>query len=202
MSNGKVTYIAILRCNTPATFLTQYFKLSDLKVLSRGVIKSIAVFAAREIAGRIGTGENVVVEEDSFDVFARKWDVGVCVVCIAGKGYPERVAFSLIQLTFFEFISKFPNAGEEYTTDVNLGIPEIKALLHQYRDPAVVDAYTDVSNKVHKTLKIVHKTVADMLHNEETLEVLVNQSKDLSTRTKDVFAKSRRLKRRSCCYFM
>ncbi|KAK1938528.1 hypothetical protein X943_002091 [Babesia divergens] len=202
MSSGKVTYIALLRCNDPPTFLTQYVKLSDLKFLERGTVKSIAVFAAREISGRITPGENVVVSEEKFDVYAYRWDIGVCAVCICGKNYPERVAFSLLQLAFFEFISKYPDAGEEHTTDVNLPIPEIKALLQQYRDPAVVDAYTNVASKVQNTLHIVHKTVADMLHNEETLEALVNQSRDLSTRTKDVFVKSRKLKRRSCCVLM
>ncbi|EDO05140.1 Regulated-SNARE-like domain family protein [Babesia bovis T2Bo] len=202
MGVSKVMYFALLRCNEKPIFLLQYFKLSDLQILSRGTVKSVAVFTAREIAGRLNQGENVAVHEENFDVFAYRWDVGVCAICICGKGYPERVAFSLLQLAFFEFITKYPDAGIEHTSDVNLNIPQIKALVNQYRDPTVVDAYTNVSDKLQHTLEVVHKTIADMLHNEENLEALVNQSKDLSRKSKNVFVKSRKLKRRSCCAFM
>ncbi|GFE52656.1 Synaptobrevin like YKT6 [Babesia ovis] len=202
MGVSKVIYIAILRCDERPIFLTQYYKLSDLQLLSRGTVKSVAVFTAREIAGRVNQGENVAVHEENFDVFAYRWDIGVCAVCICGKGYPERVAFSLLQLAFFEFITQCPDAGVQYTSDVNLNIPQIKALFNQYRDPTVVDAYTNVSDKLQNTLNVVHKTIHDMLQNEDTLEALVNQSKDLSKRTKNVFVKSRKLKRRSCCVFM
>ncbi|GIX62308.1 SNARE protein, putative [Babesia caballi] len=202
MAANKVIYLALLRCNDPPTFLANYYKLSDLQFLARGTVKNVVVFAAREIAGRISPGENVVVHEDSFDIYAHRWDVGVCAVCVCGPGYPERVAFSLLQLTFFEFVSKCPDAGVEFKADKNLDIPEIKALLNQYRDPAVVDAYTNVADKLQNTIQVVHKTVAEMLQNEENLEALVHQSKDLSSRTKNVFVKSRKLKRRSCCAFM
>ncbi|GBE62648.1 Synaptobrevin like YKT6 [Babesia ovata] len=202
MVEAKVIYIALLRCNDPPTFLLQHYKLSDLKFLARGTAKSIAVFAAREIASRIGSGENVIVHEDKFDILAHRWDSDVCAVCVCGHGYPERVAFSLLQLAFFEFIAQYPDAGVQYNTDVKLNVPQIKALFDKYRDPKLVDAYTNVADKLQNTISVVHKTLADMLQNEETLEALVTQSKDLSTRTKNVFSKSRKLKRRSCCVFM
>lgn len=197
----RITYAGILRCNDTAIFLSQAHNLAHLSYLTRGHAKNIASFMAREIAGRIDTGlSNIDVE--GYDVYAYKWENGLCIICICNKGYPSRVAFALLQQIFFEFIEKYPDAGLQYTQDTNLSNSSIKALMHKYNNPLEVDALELVSERVQNTMNIVHKTVNDLLNNGETLEALVNQSKDLSTKTKDVFVRSKKLKRRSCCALM
>ncbi|EKX73449.1 conserved hypothetical protein [Theileria equi strain WA] len=201
MTTHRITYVGILRCNDTPIFLSQAHNLTHLSYLSRGYAKNISSFMAREIASRIDVGlSNIDVE--GYDVYAYKWENGLCIICICNKGYPNRVAFALLQQIFFDFIDKYPDAGLQYTQDINLNNSSIKTLMHKYNNPLEVDAFENVSEKVHNTMNIVHRTVNDLLNNGETLEALVNQSKDLSTKTKDVFAKSKKLKKRSCCALM
>ncbi|BAM40695.1 uncharacterized protein TOT_020000949 [Theileria orientalis strain Shintoku] len=201
MKKHKLTYVGVLYCGEEPVILAQSFNFSELPYFSRSQAKNLSVFTAREISKRVDEGfTGTTIEE--YAIYAHKWENGMCILCICDKEYPSRTAFALIQHSFFIFNEKYIYEELDLTKDNNLSLPELKELLLKYRAPEQVDMYENVFGKVQNTKNIVTKTVKELLNNEESLEALVNQSKDLSAKTKDVFAKSKKLKRRSCCALM
>ncbi|XP_951794.1 synaptobrevin-like protein, putative [Theileria annulata] len=201
MQKHNITYLGVLQCKEEPVVLTQSFHFSDLPYFSRSQAKNVSTFMARELSKRVDYGFTATTV-DEYLVYSNKWSTGLCILCICNSQYPARTAFGLLQHSFFIFNDKYCYEDLKFDNDLNLSLPELKELILKYKNPEAVDMYQNVYGKVQNTINIVHKTVKDLLNCEENLESLVNQSKDLSSRTKDVFAKSKKLKRRSCCSLM
>eukprot|EP01100_Stratorugosa_tubuloviscum_P001341 TRINITY_DN129_c0_g1_i1.p1 TRINITY_DN129_c0_g1~~TRINITY_DN129_c0_g1_i1.p1 ORF type:complete len:203 (+),score=63.66 TRINITY_DN129_c0_g1_i1:50-658(+) len=188
------------RRNEAPIVLTGSYEVSGYTFFQRGSMREAALFASREVVGRIKGGMVCSVEYQQYmcHVQVREAEGLACAV-ITDREYPQRVAFSLIASSFDQFFtlhSSNPSISSP-SSDLSLSSPSIDSLLSRYQQPEQADKIIKIQKELDSTKEILVQSIDQLLERGEKLEDLAQRSNDLSYQSKLFLDKSKELN--SCC---
>ena len=112
--------------------------------------------------------------------------------------YPRRVAYKCLEEALEAFQKKVGEAWKGQSSDNKYDCPEFEAVFKKYKDASKVDALTIAQLKVDATEAVLVDNIKTLLERHETLDQMVEKSKDLSDKTK-VFYKNSKKMNKKCC---
>lgn len=174
-------------------------ELSSFGFFYRSQMKGIALFASREIAQRTKLGERHTINYEGYLCHAYVYPNGVACAVVTDIEYPQRVAFSVIQQSIDLFLKEHGLSFEAYSTDQDLQVPALQALIQKYQDPSN-DPILKIQKDLDDTKQILVKSIDQILLNGEKLEVIAELSRDLSFQSKQFARNAEKINK--CCKYI
>ncbi|EGC29523.1 hypothetical protein DICPUDRAFT_51212 [Dictyostelium purpureum] len=164
--------------------------LGQFGFFERGTIKEVIVATSKIFINQFDVNTRTAVPyEDYICIIDVRSDFGGVV--FTDKEYPERVAVKALGEMMGDYVKKTQGiAGAPF--------PELTYILQKYQDPKGHDKILDVQNQVNEIIPIMHKNIDVALGNTQKMETLLEQSNDLSSRSK-LFLKQAKKANRRCC---
>lgn len=118
---------------------------------------------------------------------------------MTSKEYPVRVAYGLLSKTLRDLESKYrPDDFESKdNADLSLDLPSAKEDFVKYQKPDEADALLKVQKDLEEVKDIMHRNIEELLKRGESLESLMEKSKDLSTTSYAFYSTAK--KNNQCC---
>ena len=79
-----------------------------------------------------------------------------------------------------------------------LPYPNIDEFLKKWQDPSEADSLMKVQKEIFEVKEIMHQNLSDLLKRGETLETLMEKSKDLNAVSVDFYKKAKK-QNKTCC---
>jgi len=126
---------------------------------------------------------------------------GMGVMVVTTDAYPARVAVSLAQQLTEQFDREIGASAWRAAAEnsFNSWAPLVEAIT-KFQNPAEADTLLRVRAKLDATKESLCSTIDDLLKRGETLEKLVDESKQMSDTSKKFYREAR--KADSCCVVM
>jgi len=178
-------------------------KASDLALFSywtRDKIGEHLNFASRTVCQRTDVGQRQTIEEkgdNPFLVHVYVRSDGLSGTVVADKEYPVRVAFSFLNKMLSDFEKKAGEGWKLIDTDQDGSQAFLQTLLNEFQDPKSADKLLKIQDTLDDIKDVMHKNIIEILKRGDTIEKLVDKSKDLSDSSK-IFYKSAK-KTNACC---
>eukprot|EP01132_Coremiostelium_polycephalum_P010171 gene10171-12477_t len=184
----KIYAILLLKRNGDP--IDQTWDLNQFGFFEKGTVKEIVVATSKILATKLEPNTKHGLTEDQCKAFIHIKDhFGAFIY--TDLDYPERVAFRCLSEVVTEY-SKIPGS------DNGVPFPDLSKFLQLYADPAQKDKILQVQNQVDEVGAIMHKNINEALKNTQKMEDLLQQSNDLSQKSK-LFLKQAKKTNRRCC---
>jgi len=172
--------------------------LSNFNYFTRPAVSDHLRFATRTIAMRSNPGQRatVTLKDIPYVVNIHMRHDGLAVLCVSDKEYPSRVAFSLLVRAAAEFEKSVPK-WNKITTDETNEQDYLLKLLAQFQSPEEADKILKIQKTLEEVKDVMNKNIDEILKRGETLDSLVDKSKDLSAVSKQFYKKAK--KTNQCC---
>jgi len=200
----KVNSIVLLRWyddpkKTP-NLLASVYELSSFGYFQRGSVREVALFVSREVVQRSKRGERQSITHQGYLCHVYVHPRGIGCAALTDVEYPQRVAFSLIQQAVESFLKDYELTFEVHTTDQDLRVPGLEALIQKYQDPQKADPVMKIQKDLEETKQILVKSIDQVLERGEKLETLAAKSNDLSFQSKAFMTNAEKMNK--CCSYM
>ena len=171
----------------------------------RSMAKEHINFNSRLISGRIppGNKSTCALEQNIGNCHCYTTADGISATAITDNEYPEKAAFLLLNeliLDFREYFSADPSVYENAVTDLNgkLGYPNAEGFLKKWQNPHEADALMKVEKDLNEVKDIMHQNLNDLLKRGESLDALMERSKDLNAVSVDFYKKAKKSNQKCC----
>jgi len=174
-------------------------ELSSFSFFHRGPIKEHIKFHSRLIVSRTPIGRRSSIDFDQNLGKCHTWvnPQGIGAAVLIDAEYPMRVAFSLLSESVRIFMETMAGRWEEATSDVALQCPPVEALFQKYQDPTEADKLTKIEKDLEEVKGTVMQSMDDLLKRGESLDQLMQKSKDLSSTSVQFYRTAK--KNNQCC---
>ncbi len=174
------------------------FTLVLFSYFTRGTVRESITFGIRTVVQRtqLGARQSVGMQDVPFIIHVYVRYDGLTGVVVSDNDYPQRVAFGLIAKTMQTFDDKVQDKWTRVTADQSVEPQFMKDDLDLYQDPKN-DKICKVQQDLDDIKEILHTTMQDLMARGETLEHLMEVSKDLSATSKQFAKKAKSTN--SCC---
>lgn len=200
----KVFSIIILRWyedpKISPTVLSSAYELSSFSYFQRGSVKEVALFVSREVAQRSKKGERQSITHQGHLCHSFVHPAGIACALLTDTEYPQRVAFNLCNIAVENFLKEHSSTFSSYTTDQDLKVMGMDALLAKYQDPEQADPTMKIQKDLEETKQILVKSIDQILERGEKLENLAAKSNDLSFQSKAFMTNAEKMNK--CCSYM
>merc|ERR1719329_1133435 len=122
---------------------------------------------------------------------------GVAAVVFADNEYPMQVAFTLLSEALRVFLDQNTGKWEDILDDTALQCPDLETLFAKFQDPTEADKLTTIQKDLDEVKGIVMQSMDDILKRDESLESLMQKSKDLSNTSVTLYRQAK--KNNQCC---
>ena len=109
-------------------------------------------------------------------------------IIISDPEYPALVAHQLLSKIVDEFLAKYPRSTFA-NSDPTLELPQLKEYIEKYQDPQQADSILKIQKELDETKIVLHKTIESVLERGEKIDEMVEQSAQLSDRSKMFYSK-------------
>jgi len=174
-------------------------ELSSFNFFQRGPIKEHIRFHSRLIASRtpLGRRSNVQMDQNLGQLISWTHPQGLSAAVLIDAEYPQRVAFSLLSESVRIFLERMTGKWEEATGDMALSCPEVEELFTKFQNPAEADKLTKIEKDLEEVKGTVMQSMDDLLKRGESLDQLMQKSKDLSNTSVQFYRTAK--KNNQCC---
>merc|ERR1719230_2428734 len=108
-----------------------------------------------------------------------------------------RVAFVLMNEVVKLFLEKKQGAWEDASQDSQLTVPEIEEMFKKFQNPSEADKLTKIEKDLEEVKGVVMQSMDDLLKRGESLDTLMQKSKDLSNTSVQFYRTAK--KNNQCC---
>jgi len=173
--------------------------LSHFSFFHRGPLKEHIKFHSRTIVGRTEKGRRTAVQFEENLGMCYTWvnPQGVAASVLVDAEYPQRVAFGLASEAARVFVEQFEGQWEGVTKDTRLESPQIQELFLRFQNPAEADKLTKIEKDLEDVKGTVMQSMDDLLKRGESLDQLMQKSKDLSNTSVQFYRTAK--KNNQCC---
>jgi len=174
-------------------------ELSSFGFFHRGPLKEHIRFHSRLVVNRTPLGRRSTVDMDQNLGKCHTWvhPQGVGAAVLVDGEYPMRVAFSLLSESIRIFLEKMAGKWEEATGDMALACPEVEELFTKFQNPTEADKLTKIEKDLEEVTGVVKQSMDDLLKRGESLDALMQKSKDLSSTSVQFYRTAK--KNNQCC---
>jgi len=179
-------------------------ELTSFSFFHRGPLREHIKFHSRLIASRTPPGQRQSIDFDQNLGKCYSWShpeangpTLTATVLVDGE-YPMRVAFGLAAEAIRilrETVSK--DTVEAAKADMAINSPEIQALFAKFQNPAEADKLTKIEKDLEEVKGVVMQSMDDLLKRGESLDQLMQKSKDLSSTSVQFYRTAK--KNNQCC---
>jgi len=173
--------------------------LSSFSFFHRGPLREHIKFHSRLIASRTPSGQRQTIDFDQNLGKCYSWNnpQGVCATVLVDGEYPMRVAFALCSEALRYFLEGMRGKWEDANSDMALTMPEIQELFEKFKNPAEADKLTKIEKDLEEVKGTVMQSMDDLLKRGESLDQLMQKSKDLSSTSVQFYRTAK--KNNQCC---
>ncbi|CAE8600005.1 unnamed protein product [Polarella glacialis] len=174
-------------------------ELSSFSFFHRGPMREHIKFHSRLIASRTPLGQRQSIDFDQNLGKCHAWNnpCGLCATALVDGEYPMRVAFTLCAEVIRMFAELMAGKYEDAPQDLALACPEIEALFQKFQNPAEADKLTKIEKDLEEVKGTVMQSMDDLLKRGESLDQLMQKSKDLSSTSVQFYRTAK--KNNQCC---
>lgn len=174
-------------------------ELGSFSFFHRGPIKEHIKFHSRLIVSRTPIGRRSTIDFDQNLGKCHTWvhPQGVGAAVLIDQEYPMRVAFSLLSESVRIFLEKCTGKWEDLNADTPVSCPEIEELFQKFQNPAEADKLTKIEKDLEDVKGTVMQSMDDLLKRGESLDQLMQKSKDLSSTSVQFYRTAK--KNNQCC---
>jgi len=173
--------------------------LGFLSFFQRPTVKEHIKFHSRLVINRTGMGKRMSTEFDQNLGKCHSWvhPQGLGITCLVDAEYPMRVAFTLMSEVARIFLEQKGGKWETVSSDVNLECPDITTMFSKFQNPAEADKLTKIEKDLEEVKGVVMQSMDDLLKRGESLDRLMEKSKDLSNTSVNFYRTAK--KNNQCC---
>jgi len=174
-------------------------ELGSFSFFHRGTLKEHIRFHSRLVVGRTPLGRRSTIEMDQNLGKLHSWThpQGVGAAVLIDAEYPQRVAFSLLSESVRIFLERMAGKWEDASADMALACPEIEELFTKFQNPSEADKLTKIEKDLEEVKGTVMQSMDDLLKRGESLDHLMQKSKDLSNTSVQFYRTAK--KNNQCC---
>lgn len=175
-------------------------ELSSFSFFHRGPLREHIKFHSRLIASRTPPGQRNSIDFDQNLGKCYSWThpQGITATVLVDSEYPMRVAFALAAEAIRIFLeSSSKSSLEDVKKDEAFQIPEIQTLFTKFQNPAEADKLTKIEKDLEEVKGVVMQSMDDLLKRGESLDQLMQKSKDLSSTSVQFYRTAK--KNNQCC---
>jgi synaptobrevin family protein YKT6 len=175
------------------------YDLTSFGFFHRGPVKEHIKFHSRLIVNRTALGRRSCVDFEQ--------NLGKCYSYVSGQGvgaavlvdseYPMRVAFSLASEAIRLVCEQQAGNWEDTTKDLALNVPDADELFAKFQNPAEADKLVKIEKDLEEVKGVVMQSMDDLLKRGESLDALMQKSKDLSNTSVQFYRTAK--KNNQCC---
>lgn len=181
----------------PPLRIASSFYLNDFGFFQRMGIKEGALFMSREVTQRVTPGQNVSAKHKEFICHVRNDKDGLAITAVTDEEYPQYVAHNFIKEVYDMFIKEHSDNWKKITSDSNLTVGGLDALLEKYQKPENACNILKIQKDLDSTKDVLLKTVEQLLERGVKLEDVAEKSNDLSFQSKAFMKQAESMN--SCC---
>jgi len=197
----KLLSLTLYKWNQDAsTELLACYDLGQFNFFQRGPIKEHIKFHSRLVVSRTPLGKRTSVDfEAPAPGKCHSWThpQGIGAAVLVDAEYPMRVAFALLSEAVRVFLDKCAGKWQDVTADCAIPCPEIEALFAKFQDPTEADKLTKIEKDLEDVKDTVMQSMDDLLKRGESLDQLMQKSKDLSNTSVQFYRTAK--KNNQCC---
>lgn len=144
-------------------------------------------FQSRLVAARIPADKHRLCHEFQKDLFLSYAFAcqGIRAVAITGIEYPQQAIFSFLSQAVRVFCDKMAGKWEMVCEDVQLSCLEVADLFQKFQNPEDADKLLKIQGELEEVKTTVMNSMDLLLERGETLNSLIEKSKDLSDSSKN-----------------
>mmetsp|Transcript_49603 Transcript_49603/g.106199 ORF Transcript_49603/g.106199 Transcript_49603/m.106199 type:complete len:201 (+) Transcript_49603:111-713(+) len=174
-------------------------ELSSFSFFHRGPLREHIRFHSRLVLARTPVGRRSTIEMDQNLGKCHTWvnPQGIGAAVLVDAEYPMRVAFSLLSESVRVFLERMAGKWEDATSDQALSCPEVEALFQKFQNPTEADKLTKIEKDLDEVKGTVMQSMEDLLKRGESLDQLMQKSKDLSSTSVQFYRTAK--KNNQCC---
>lgn len=174
-------------------------ELGFISFFQRPAVREHIKFHSRLVASRTPVGRRSSVDAEQNLGKFHSWvhPSGVAAVLLADNEYPMRVAFTMLSETIRVFLEQNAGRWEDVMADTALQSPDLDALFIKFQDPAEADKLTKIEKDLDEVKGVVMQSMDDLLKRGESLDALMQKSKDLSSTSVQFYRTAK--KNNQCC---
>mmetsp|Transcript_44813 Transcript_44813/g.106374 ORF Transcript_44813/g.106374 Transcript_44813/m.106374 type:complete len:201 (+) Transcript_44813:95-697(+) len=179
--------------------LMSCYELSSFSFFHKGPIKEHIKFHSRLIVTRSGIGKRQCTDFDQNLGKCYSWvnAEGLGAAVLVDNEYPMRVAFTLVSEALRLFQEKMKGKWEDAKNDMTLTVPEVEETFNKFQDPSEADKLTKIEKDLEEVKGVVMQSMDDLLKRGESLDALMQKSKDLSSTSVQFYRTAK--KNNQCC---
>jgi len=174
-------------------------ELGFVSFFQRPALKEHIKFHSRLVTSRTQAGRRMSIDAEQNLGKFHSWvhPQGVGAVLLADNEYPMRVAFTLLSEAIRVFLEQNSGKWEAASADTALQCPDIESLFTKFQDPAEADKLTKIEKDLDEVKGVVMQSMDDLLKRGESLDALMQKSKDLSNTSVQFYRTAK--KNNQCC---
>jgi|EP00927_Polykrikos_kofoidii_P061752 synaptobrevin family protein YKT6 len=194
-----VSLVVYKRVEDSCVELCANYDLSHFSFFHRGPLKEHIRFHSRLCAARTEMGKRMEVGFDQNLGKCHTWahPEGIIVSVLVDGEYPSRVACSLLSETVRIFGETMAGQWEDASQDLDLQSADILQLFQKFQNPAEADKLTKIEKDLEEVKETVMKSMDELLKRGESLDTLMQKSKDLSNTSVQFYRTAK--KNNQCC---
>lgn len=179
--------------------LVNCMELSSFSFFHRGPMREHIKFHSRLIVSRTPLGRRLSLDFDQNLGKCHTWThpQGVGAAVLVDAEYPMRVAFTLLSESIRIFLERMAGQWEDAVDDLALKCPEIEAMFQKFQNPQEADKLTKIEKDLEEVKSTVMQSMEDLLKRGESLDQLMQKSKDLSATSVQFYRTAK--KNNQCC---
>jgi len=180
----KLLSLVLYRWNEESSVeLQSCFELGNFSFFHKGPIKEHIKFHSRLCANRTPSRRRQAVEFDQNLGRCHTWvhPAGIAAAVLVDAEYPQRVACMLISESVRIFLEAAAGQWENVAQDKDFAITAIQELFAKFQNPVEADQLTKIENDLAEVKETVMQSMDELLKRGESLDVLMQKSKDLSS---------------------
>jgi synaptobrevin family protein YKT6 len=173
--------------------------LQHFSFFHRGPLKEHIKFHSRLVVSRTEKGRRSSLQFEQNLGMCHTWvhPQGVGAAVLVDAEYPQRVAFGLLAEVVRMFLEQFAGKWESLEKDAELRSPEIEEMFAKFQNPAEADKLTKIEKDLEEVKGTVMQSMDDLLKRGESLDQLMQKSKDLSNTSVQFYRTAK--KNNQCC---
>jgi synaptobrevin family protein YKT6 len=179
--------------------LMNCYELGFLSFFQRPTVKEHIKFHSRLVVNRTKIGQRASTEFDQNLGKCHSWvhPEGLAAAVLVDSEYPMRVAFTLLNEVVRMFLEQKQGKWEDVAADQALSVPDIEAMFNKFQNPAEADKLTKIEKDLEEVKGVVMQSMDDLLKRGESLDKLMEKSKDLSNTSVQFYRTAK--KNNQCC---
>jgi synaptobrevin family protein YKT6 len=176
--------------------------VSSFSYWKQSTVKESFAFASRLAAQKTSLGTRQTIQQgdqtdDPYCIHVYVRGDGLTATVVTDKEYPERVAFSFLNKILTDFEKQSGEGWKQVEDDAKTCPPFLPSILNEFQNPKKADKLLQIEDTLLEIKEIMHKNISEVMERGETIESLVEKSKDLSAASKDFYRIAK--KQNQCC---